>query len=306
MGNALTRSVTKIASGKVREVYDIDDDHLLILSTDRISAFDVIMNEPVPDRGRVLTALTAYWLDDVASDLPHHLVTSTPDESLLDAVRGDVSDPEGRAMVVRKAEMLPIEFIVRGYLAGSGWKEYGERHTLHGSALPDGLQLGSELPAPVLTPSTKGELGQHDINLTMAQASDVITSDVLSQCESLALELYKRGATRAHECGFILADTKFEFGFIDGTLSVCDEVMTPDSSRFWPMTGWQLGTTPPAFDKQVLRDWLEEQPWGKTAPPPQVPGEILNEVRTRYVEIYEKLSGRSFADWPGVGRPGVS
>lgn len=290
----------KIASGKVREIFDLDQNHLVIVSTDRISAFDVIMDEPVEDRGRVLTALTDYWLTEIAKDLPHHLVTSRPEQSILDGVRDDVEDPEGRTMVVRKAEMIPIEFIVRGALAGSGWKEYRENGTLHGQRLPRGLQLGSRLDNPILTPSTKGELGQHDINLSMEEAADRIGSGLLGQCEKLALDLFARGAARAQEVGFILADTKFEFGFIDGELAVCDEIMTPDSSRYWPAAGWELGATPPGYDKQVLRDWLETQPWDKTAPAPRVSDELLAEVRALYIEIYERISGKAFDEWPGV------
>jgi phosphoribosylaminoimidazole-succinocarboxamide synthase len=289
-------SVRKIASGKVREIYDLDDEHLLLVSSDRISAFDVIMDEPVPDRGRVLTALTDFWLREVASDVPNHLVsTDVPD------VANDLVDAEGRSMVVRKAEMLPVEFIVRSYLAGSGWKEYRRTGTLHGQALPEGLQLGSKLPEPVLTPSTKGELGEHDINLTWDEAAAIIGVDVMREAETMALDMFGRGSRLAAEHGFLLADTKFELGYIDGTLALCDEVLTPDSSRYWPTTGWELGEDPPSYDKQILRYYLETLDWGKVAPPPVVPPDVLDAVRSRYIEIYERLSGRSFAEWPGVG-----
>jgi len=284
-----------LAKGKVREVYDLDDKHLLLVSSDRISAFDVIMDEPIPDRGRVLTGLTEFWLRHVAADLPNHFVSvEVPDAALA------IEDIEGRAMVVRKAEMLPIELIVRAYLAGSGWKEYRTSRTLHGMPLPDGLKLGSKLPEPVLTPSTKGALGEHDVNLTWEQAADVVGADVLLEAERLAMEMFRRGSERARAHGLILADTKFELGYIDGTLSLCDEILTPDSSRYWPSTGWELGETPPAYDKQVLRDFLESLEWGKTTPAPPVPEEIRSLVRSKYVEIYERISGRSFADWPGV------
>lgn len=288
-------SLTKIGWGKVRDIYDLDDKNLLLVSSDRISAFDVIMDEPIGDRGRVLTALSYFWLSEVLGDMAHHMVSVE-----VPAVAADIEDIEGRCMTVRKAKMLPIEVIVRGYLAGSGWAEYKNKGTLHGAKLPEGLQLGSQLPEPVLTPSTKGELGQHDINLTWDEAADLVGYDTLKEVEMMALEAYGRAATYAESKGFIVADTKFELGYIDGTLSLCDEILTPDSSRFWPTHGWSLGETPPSYDKQQLRDWLEEQPWDKTAPAPALSPEIMSSVRAKYVEIYERLTGRSLADWPGV------
>lgn len=284
-----------IATGKVREIYRLDDGNMLIVTSDRISAFDVVMDEPITDRGRVLTALTEYWLTEVAADLPNHLLSvDVPSEA------AELPDVAGRCMVVRPAEMLPVEFIVRGYLAGSGWKEYQASQTLHGTPLPVGLQLGSRLPEPVLTPSTKGEVGEHDINLTWTEAAEMIGESVMRDAETLAMEMYRRGSEHAAKAGFVLADTKFEIGYIDGKLSLCDEILTPDSSRYWPDSGWSLGETPPAFDKQVLRDWLETQPWDKTAPAPSVPSEVVAETRSKYVEAYERLTGRSFSDWPGV------
>jgi phosphoribosylaminoimidazole-succinocarboxamide synthase len=288
--------VKQLAQGKVRDIYELNEDQLLLVSSDRISAFDVIMNEPIPDRGRVLTALSEFWLRQVFTDIPNHFVSvDVPEEA------AGIPDVVGRCMTVRKAEMLPIEVIVRGYLAGSGWREYQKTGTLHGQKLPAGLVLGSQLPEPVLTPSTKGELGEHDINLTRQQAADLVGNELLEQVESIALDIYSRGSTLAREHGFILADTKFELGFIDGTLSLCDEVLTPDSSRFWPSTGWALGDTPPSYDKEDLRDWLSaHQDWPKTPPPPPLSPEIIDHVRSRYIEIYERLTGRRFADWPGV------
>jgi len=285
-----------IASGKVREVYELSEDQLLIVSSDRISAFDVVMNEPVRDRGRLLTALTEFWLREVVSDIPNHLVsTDVPAEA------ESLADVEGRCMVVHKATVLPVEFIVRNYLAGTGYKEYVATGTLHGQKLPSGMALGSKLPEPVLTPSTKAELGQHDINLTMDQAADLIGADVLKEAEAMALEVFGRGAKLAEKQGFILADTKFELGYIDGTLSLCDEILTPDSSRYWDAKAWTPGETLPSYDKQILRDYLETVPgWGKVAPPPVVTDEVLEKIRSRFVEIYEKLTGRSFVDWPGI------
>lgn len=286
-----------LASGKVREVYELDEKDLLVVTTDRMSAFDVIMNEPIPDRGRVLTGLTEFWLRNIAADLPNHLVSIEVPEGAQ-----DIEDAVGRSMIVRKAEMLPIEFIVRGYLAGSGWKEYKQSGTLHGVKLPEGLQLGSKLPEPLLTPSTKGDIGEHDVNLTWQEAADRIGVDLMKQAESLALEMYRRGSDWAVDRGLILADTKFELGFIDGTLSLCDEILTPDSSRYWPTTGWDLGEVPPAFDKQALRDWLETLEWAKTKspPPPTLPQNVINDTRARYVDAYERITKRSFSNWPGV------
>jgi phosphoribosylaminoimidazole-succinocarboxamide synthase len=288
--------VKHIASGKVREIYELSADQLLIISSDRISAFDVVMNEPVRDRGRLLTALTEFWLHEVFADIPNHLVSTDVPEAAK-----DLDDVQGRCMVVRKATILPVEFIVRSYLAGTGYKEYVATGTLHGQKLPSGLQLGSKLPEPVLTPSTKAEMGEHDINLTMDQAAEMVGSDVLKEAEMLALEVFTRGAKLAEQHGFILADTKFELGYINGTLSLCDEILTPDSSRYWEPNGWLPGETPPSYDKQILREYLETfKDWGKVAPPPPVHDEALSEIRSRYVEIYEKLTGRLFADWPGV------
>lgn len=288
-------TLRKIASGKVREIYELDEKHLLMVTSDRISAFDVVMNEPVPDRGRVLVALTDFWLREKFGDVPNHLVsTDVPD------VARDIPDAAGRSMVVRKAEMLSVEFIVRARLAGSGWKEYKESGTLHGTPLPSGLQLGAALPEPMLTPSTKAELGEHDMNITWQQAADIVGTDVMKAAEAMSMDVFNRAAEHASQCGFILADTKFEIGVLDGQLILCDEVLTPDSSRYWPKEGWQLGEIPPPFDKQLLREWLETQPWGKTPPPPTLPADLVADTRSRYVEAYERLSGRNFIDWPGV------
>ncbi len=281
-----------IASGKVREIYELNDDELLILSTDRISAFDVIMNEPVRDRGRLLTAMTDFWFREVCADVPNHLVSTEAPAELEDAV--------GRCMVVQKADIIPVEFIVRRYLAGSGYREYKETGTLHGTKLPAGLDRGSELPEAILTPSTKAELGQHDVNLTMKEAADLIGDELLQQCEAMALDVFNRGFKIAENNGFILADTKFELGYIDGNLSLCDEVLTPDSSRYWDPEGWQPGDIPPSYDKQILREYLEPLDWDQSSPPPSLPAEVTDRIRARYVDLYERITGRKFADWPGV------
>lgn len=287
----MATKAAKIASGKVRDVYDLGGGQLALVASDRISAFDVIMDESVEDRGRILTELSAYWFTEVLADLPHHFVGANAPEALLRVE----PTAKGRTMVVKKAEMLPVEFIVRARLAGSGWKEYQEHGTLHGVPLEPGMKLGSALPRIMLTPSTKAEQGTHDVNLTREEARKLLGEELFLQAEALSLEVFRRGAKRADTAGLILADTKFELGYIDGTLSLCDEVLTPDSSRFWPKEGWKLGETPPNYDKQILRDWLETQPWDKSAPAPTVPQDVRERIRGRYVEIYERLSGRTFA-----------
>jgi phosphoribosylaminoimidazole-succinocarboxamide synthase len=288
-------NLEKISSGKVRDIYGLDDKHLLFVASDRMSAFDVIMAEPIPDKGRVLTAITAFWLDRLADVAPNHLVS-------LDPPAGE-DDPDlvGRTMVVRKAEMLPVECIVRGYLSGSAWAEYRRSGTMHGAPLPSGLRQSERLPEPVFTPSTKPTEG-HDENISFAAAVDLVGAELAEEARRISLAAYAAGAAYAAERGIIIADTKFELGIIDGQLCLCDEVLTSDSSRFWPAEGWAPGAVPPAFDKQPLRDWLEGTGWDKTPPPPALPPELIAATRTRYVEAYERLTGLSFAAWPGTGR----
>jgi len=284
-----------VTSGKVRQVYDLGDGRLLMVTSDRISAFDVVMAEPIPDKGRVLTAITAFWLDQLAGVAPNHLISiDVPDEA-----RELGEDLEGRTMVVHRAEMLPIECIVRGYLSGSAWAEYRRSGTMHGEALPSGMRQSERLPEPVFTPSTKATAG-HDENISVTAAAGLVGASVVKTAEEICLEAYRRGASLAAERGIIVADTKFELGFIDGELALCDEVLTPDSSRFWPAESWQPGTVPPSFDKQPLRDWLEDSGWPKTPPPPTLPDEVVRATRTRYVDAYRKLTGADLADWPGV------
>jgi phosphoribosylaminoimidazole-succinocarboxamide synthase len=285
--------VKHVYSGKVRDVYEAGDDLLLFVTSDRISAFDVVMAEPIPDKGRVLTAMSAFWFEQLADVVPSHLVATEVD---------DIPDEwQGRSMLVRKAEMLPIECIVRGRLTGSAWKEYRQSGTMHGTPLPAGLQESSELPEPVFTPSTKAEVGDHDENITFEKAVDLVGQEMAERCRDISLELFRRGAAWAAERGIVIADTKFELGLVDGELVVADEVLTPDSSRFWPADAVVLGETPPSFDKQPLRDWLEDTGWDKTPPPPALPQAVVDATRSRYIEAYERITGRSFADWPGVG-----
>jgi phosphoribosylaminoimidazole-succinocarboxamide synthase len=284
--------------GKVRDVYDAGDDRLLFVASDRISAFDVVLVEPVPVKGRVLTAMTTFWLDVMGDIAPSHLVTVDPDEFPAGAAALD--DVAGRAMVVRKADMLSIECIVRGYLSGSAWKEYQRTGTMHGTVLPEGLQESAQLPEPVFTPSTKAETG-HDENISFEVACDLVGTKVAEQAREIALAAYQRGAALAASRGIVIADTKFELGFIDGELAICDEVLTPDSSRFWPADAVVLGATPPSFDKQPVRDWLEQTGWDKTPPPPSLPADVVTASRERYITAYERITGLPFSDWYGVG-----
>lgn len=294
----MTVDLTRIATGKVRTIYDAGPDHLLLVASDRVSAFDVVMDEEIPDKGRVLTAMSAFWFELLADVAPNHLV-STELADFPDGAR----DPElaGRTMLVRRAEMLPIECVVRGYLTGSAWAEYREHGTMHGQPLPEGLQESERLPEPVFTPATKAAPGEHDENIDFDAAVDLVGRDVAEAARTIALAAYRKGADWARERGIIIADTKFELGWIEDELAICDEVMTPDSSRFWPSADWKPGTTPPSFDKQPLRDWLAAvDGWDKTPPPPSLPPEVVQRTAERYREAYERICGRSLSDWPGA------
>ena len=288
--------------GKVRDVYDAGDGRLLMVTSDRMSAFDVVMAEPIPDKGRVLTAMTAYWLDEVADIVPNHLISSDVSSLPADTV-SQLDDLEGRVMLVHRAEMLPIECIVRGYVAGSAWKEYRQQGTVHGMAVPSGLKEAAQLPEPIFTPSTKATEG-HDENISPDEAAKIVGEDVLEAARAISLAVYIRASERAATRGIIVADTKFELGWIDGRLCLCDEVLTPDSSRFWDAETWQPGATPPSFDKQPLRDWLEASGWDKTPPPPPLPDDVVAATRDRYRAAYERVTGKALSDWPGVSRSG--
>jgi phosphoribosylaminoimidazole-succinocarboxamide synthase len=288
-------SIPHLTSGKVRDIYELDERHLLFVTSDRMSAFDVVMAEAIPDKGRVLTAVTAFWLERLADVAPNHLVSLDVPSGL-----GEDQDLSGRVMVVRRAEMLPIECIVRGYLSGSAWAEYKRTQTMHGTALPAGLRQSERLPEPVFTPSTKAESG-HDENISFEEAAALAGEELAAEARRISLAAYEQAAALAAERGIIIADTKFELGLIDGALAICDEVLTPDSSRFWPADDWSPGQVPPSFDKQPLRDWLEGTGWDKAPPPPALPDEVVEATRSRYVEAYERLTGLRFADWPGVG-----
>lgn len=288
-------------AGKVREVYDAGEGRLLLVASDRISAFDVVMAEPVPDKGRVLTAMSAFWFEQLADVVGNHLLSTS-----LDDLPESARSPElaGRVMLCRRAEMLPIECIVRGYLVGSAWREYRETGTVHGSPAPSGLREADRLPEPWFTPSTKAQEG-HDVNISFDDAVDLVGAEVATRARDVSLELYRRAAEWSAARGILLADTKFELGLVDGELVVADELVTPDSSRFWPAEQWSPGATPPSFDKEPLRQWLAGLDWDKQPPPPALPPEVVSATRERYVESYERLSGRSLADWPGAAPAGA-
>jgi phosphoribosylaminoimidazole-succinocarboxamide synthase len=290
-----------IQSGKVRELYDAGDGRLLMVASDRISAFDVIMAEPIVDKGRVLTAMTDFWLEELADLAPNHLISADTADfpAGAAALPGGLGYLAGRSMLVHRAEMLDIECIVRGYLAGSAYKEYERSGTVHGMAMPAGLRHADRLPEPIFTPSTKATEG-HDLNIGMDEAIDIVGEEAATQAAELCLAAYARAAARAEPQGIVICDTKFELGYIDGRLSICDEVLTPDSSRFWPADDCAPGTNPPSYDKQPLRDWLEEQPWDKQAPPPPLPDEVVDATSSRYTAAYERISGRKLGDWYGA------
>ena len=293
-------SLPKLYSGKVRDIYDAGDDRLLMVTSDRFSAFDVVLNEPVTDKGRVLTAMSAFWFEKFADLIPGHLIaTSGPEVNAL-GIADDDPELAGRIMLTRKAEMLPVECIVRGYITGSAWKEYQTSGSDAAAQLPAGLLESSKLPEPVFTPSTKADVGDHDENITFERAADLIGTELAERAREVSLRIYQEGADWAAERGILLADTKFELGLIDGELILCDEVLTPDSSRFWPADQWVPGSTPPSFDKQPVRDYLNGLDWDKTPPPPPLGDDIVAATRARYVEAYERITGRNFADWPGV------
>ena len=294
-------ALPKLYSGKVRDIYDAGDDRLLMVTSDRFSAFDVVLAEAIPDKGRVLTAMSAFWFERFADLIPSHLIATAGPELEALGIAADDPDLAGRTMLTRKAEMLPIECIVRGYITGSAWKGYQASGTMNGAPLPIGLRESDKLPEPVFTPSTKAAVGDHDENISYEEAVDLIGSELAARARDVSLRIYQEASDRAAERGIILADTKFELGLLDGELILCDEVLTPDSSRFWPADQWVPGTTPPSFDKQPVRDYLETLDWDKTPPPPPLGDDIVAATRARYVEAYERITGRSFADWPGVG-----
>jgi phosphoribosylaminoimidazole-succinocarboxamide synthase len=298
--SAAAFELPRVHSGKVRELYDAGEGRLLMVASDRVSAFDVIMVEPIAEKGRVLTAMTSFWCEEVSDVVPGTQLAVDPEE-IRAALGGMAVPPEwdGRAALVRRADMLPLECIVRGYLAGQAYEEYQVSGTVHGTPMPPGLRMASRLDEPMFTPSTKAERG-HDVNIDFAAAVDLVGADAASAAREICLELYSRAVARAASAGFVLADTKFELGWVDGVLCLCDEVCTPDSSRLWPADQVSPGTTPPAFDKQPLRDWLATQPWDRKPPPPPLPAEVTSAMSARYIAAYERVTGRLLRDWYGA------
>ena len=284
-----------IYSGKVRDIFDAGDGQLLMVTSDRLSAFDVVMSRPVPNKGRVLTAMSAFWFEQLAHVVPSHLIST----DVADVPAINDPDAAGRIMLCHKAEMLPIECIVRGYITGSAWKEYRRSGTMHGTVMPEGMVESQQLPEPVFTPSTKADEG-HDMNISFAEAVNLVGTEMATKAREVSLELYTQGAELAAERGIIIADTKFELGLIGGDLAVADEVLTPDSGRFWPADQWVPGTTPPSFDKQPVRDFLDTLDWDKQPPPPPLPDDVVQASQDRYEAAYNTITGRNFGDWPGV------
>ena len=289
-------TLPKVRSGKVREVYEVSDDSLLMVASDRISAFDVVLDQPIPDKGRVLTGLSTYWFNETADLVENHLISADPTD--LPSMCGP--DVAGRAMLVRAAQPVLMECVVRGYLFGSAWKEYDKSKTVNGVPLPEGLREADQLPEPIFTPTTKADEG-HDVALTPDEAVALVGRSRYDELRDLSIALYRFGSTRAATRGILLADTKFEFGDIGGRLILIDEALTPDSSRFWPADEWVPGTAPPSFDKQYVRQYLLDMGWDGTPPPPPLPDEVVEGTRSRYIEAYDLLTESSFDDWYGGG-----
>ncbi|RLB28518.1 MAG: phosphoribosylaminoimidazolesuccinocarboxamide synthase [Deltaproteobacteria bacterium] len=276
--------------GKVRDIYDLGDT-LLIVTTDRMSAFDVVMDDPIPDKGKVLNKISLFWFEKTSSIIENHVITANPDEY------PEVCWPyreylEDRSMLVIKAKPLPVECVVRGYISGSGWREYQEKGSISGVALPDGLKESSKLPESIFTPSTKAEVGLHDENISIDEVVRLVGEDVPGAIKRISLEIYEFGMELAAGKGIIIADTKFEFGYKNGSLILIDEVLTPDSSRFWPMDEYEPGRAQRSFDKQFLRDYLDGLDWPKKPPPPKLPEEVINITRDKYLEALQRITGR--------------
>ncbi len=280
-----------VYSGKVRELYTVEHDALLMVASDRISVFDVVLPDEIPDKGRVLTALSSFWFDHTSDIIANHVISCDPTD--FPPMSGEVA---GRAALVRATRPIQLECVVRGYLFGHGWQEYTEHGTVGGFAAPAGLQQADRLPTPLFTPSTKAEAG-HDLPLTADEARNLVGRDVYEQVKDVSLRLYEAGARHAASRGVILADTKFEFGDLDGDILVIDEMMTPDSSRYWPKDAYRAGTSPPSFDKQYVRDFMDGIGWDHDPPAPRMPEEVIMNTRAKYIEAYELLSGLAFDDW---------
>jgi phosphoribosylaminoimidazole-succinocarboxamide synthase len=291
-------------SGKVRDLYAIDDDRLLLVASDRLSAFDVVMPTPITDKGRILTGLSRFWFAQTEGITPNHLLSTDPADLPMALTGGDpatLADLRGRIMIGRRAQVLPVECVVRGYLAGSGWKEYQQTGAVCGVALPPGLRESDRLPQPIFTPAWKAPAGTHDENIPFARVAELVGGEALAQrLREVSLALYEHGARVCEAVGILLADTKFEFGIAPdgergGDLLLIDEVLTPDSSRFWEAAAYQPGKAQDSYDKQFVRDWLERQPWDKTPPGPSLPDDVVAGTRDRYAQAFERITGASFA-----------
>ncbi|WP_341305159.1 phosphoribosylaminoimidazolesuccinocarboxamide synthase [Pseudomonas sp. TMP25] len=288
MSTATTLSLKKIYSGKVRDLYEIDDKRMLMVATDRLSAFDVILNEPIPEKGKILTAISNFWFDKLAHVVPNHF-TGDKVEDIVSAA--ELPLVEGRAVVAKRLKPVAVEAIVRGYIVGSGWKEYQKSGTVCGIQLPAGLQEAAKLPQPIFTPSTKAAVGDHDENISFAQCEAIIGAELAANVRDTSIALYSAAVEYAATRGIIIADTKFEFGLDeDGTLTLMDEALTPDSSRFWPADSYVEGTNPPSFDKQFVRDWLESTGWNKEPPAPAVPADVAQKTADKYREALTRLT----------------
>jgi len=288
------KGLNLVKQGKVRDLY-MTDAGVLMVASDRISAYDVVLPTPIPHKGAVLTGLSVFWFDKLKGVVPNHLISTTPDDFPPEA-KEHADALRGRTMLVKPAEVVPIECVARGYITGSGWKEYRVSQSVCGISLPAGLKESEKLPEPIFTPATKEEEG-HDENIDLERAASIAGRETAEKLRDLTLALYTQAAVYAAERGIIIADTKFEFGFIDGELTLVDEALTPDSSRFWPSDEWQPGGSVPSFDKQFVRDWLDESGWDHTPPGPDLPDAVVDRTRAKYVEAYEQLTGRSFEDW---------
>ncbi|MDN3544299.1 MAG: phosphoribosylaminoimidazolesuccinocarboxamide synthase [Roseateles asaccharophilus] len=287
-------SLPLIARGKVRENYAVGEDRILMVASDRISAFDVIMGEPIPGKGALLTKMALFWFEKLGDIVPNHLTGDDPLSAV--STEADREQVRERSMLVKRLKPLPIEAVVRGYLAGSGWAEYKTKGEVCGVKLPAGLNNASKLPEPIFTPATKAEMGDHDENISFERCVEIIGADLAERVRTISIALYRRAADYAATKGIIIADTKFEFGLdADGTLTLMDEVLTPDSSRYWPAESYAVGSNPPSYDKQFLRDWLEQaqvdgKPWGKVAPAPTLPAEVIANTAAKYREALERLT----------------
>ena len=285
------KSLPLLHKGKVRDIYEIDDKHLLIVTTDRLSAFDVVMNEPIPYKGFVLTQMADFWFQKLSYVVANHLSGIAP-ESVVS--KNEVAQVKNRAIVARKLKALPIEAIVRGYLSGSGWKDYQKTQTVCGIKLPQGLKESAKLNEPIFTPSSKEAVGQHDENISYEECEARIGKEIASRIKEISIKLYQEASAFALTKGIIIADTKFEFGLDEkNNLVLIDEILTPDSSRFWPLDQYREGTSQPSFDKQFIRDWLESSEWNKTPPPPSLPLDVITKTSQKYLEAFQKLTGQN-------------